>query len=227
MYDIDGLEKKWRKYKAKQRGRWIVAAFVALAIVSYMIFRVDMSSVLQKNEDTNLSEVENNSTLAEGEKPAGQSRSDNDGEKSRQLAREEIFQPEVVHVEKHKRKYIKIILSDMNQKDDSKEENLSSAGLDSTLESVKERFDKTGEYNDSLYMAREYYKRGNYSEAENWALITNDLNNSIEESWMIFAKSKAKTGESDIATRILDTFIKKSDSSSAKELLREIKEGNF
>lgn len=47
----------------------------------------------------------------------------------------------------------------------------------------------------SLFVAKQYYQIGDYEQAYNYALITNDINNNIEESWIIFAKSLVQLGK--------------------------------
>jgi predicted Zn-dependent protease len=129
----------------------------------------------------------------------------------------------------HKRKYIKIELTDMYpQKEAEKttaKRNNKSKRL--SIKSVEKSFAKSRSYRDSLYLANAYYKKGNYSKAQKWALITNDLNSKIEESWLIFAKSKAKMGHRKEAEHVLSSYISKTNSSKAKIVLKKIKKGSI
>lgn len=79
----------------------------------------------------------------------------------------------------------------------------------------------------SLFIAKKYYQLGEYDKAYNYALITNDINNNIEASWIIFAKSLVKLNKKDMAIKTLDKYINHSHSSEAKILLDEIKSGKF
>lgn len=79
----------------------------------------------------------------------------------------------------------------------------------------------------SLFVAKKYYKLGEYKKAYNYALITNQINSNIEASWIIFAKSLMKLNEQDMAIKTLKKYIDDSHSSRAKLLLDEIQSGKF
>ncbi|MDY0123100.1 CDC27 family protein [Sulfurimonas sp.] len=79
----------------------------------------------------------------------------------------------------------------------------------------------------SLFVAKKYYQLGDYEQAYNYSLITNDINNNIEASWLIFSKSLVKLGKKDKAVETLKKYIKHSDSSQARQLLDEIMSGKF
>ena len=79
----------------------------------------------------------------------------------------------------------------------------------------------------SLFVAKKYYQLGDYEQAYNYSLITNDINNNIEASWIIFSKSLVKLGRKDKAIETLKQYISHSDSSQARQLLDEILSGKF
>ena len=79
----------------------------------------------------------------------------------------------------------------------------------------------------SLFLAKKYYELGNYEKASNYALITNQLNDEIEDSWLIFAKSLVKRGEKERAIQLLQKYINNSHSTNAAILLNDIKSGEF
>jgi len=79
----------------------------------------------------------------------------------------------------------------------------------------------------SLFVAKKYYQFGDYAQAYNYALITNGINNNIEESWLIFAKSLVKLNKRDMAIKTLNEYIKYSHSQNAKMLLNNIQLGKF
>lgn len=95
------------------------------------------------------------------------------------------------------------------------------------INELQTRFKETSNANLGLFIARYYYDHGNYSEAYNYALKTNTLNNRLDESWLIFAKSLVKMGKNDQAKRTLQVYISQSGSDSAKELLGAIEKGSF
>ena len=106
----------------------------------------------------------------------------------------------------HKRKHLNII---------------ESSGVGAYKE-VETRFNQFHDADDALFLARMYYKKGDYKKAEQWALKTNKVNKNIEEGWIIFAKSKVKTGKVSDAIHILQNYIRQSDSQEAKQLLFKI-----
>ena len=67
------------------------------------------------------------------------------------------------------------------------------------IQHVIKRFKKSNNPALSLFVAKKYYELENYNAAYNYALITNELNNDIEESWIIFTKSLVKLGKKDKA----------------------------
>ncbi len=79
----------------------------------------------------------------------------------------------------------------------------------------------------SLFVAKKYYQMNEYEQAYNYALITNGINNNIEESWIIFSKSLVKMNKKDEAVEMLKKYIAHSHSSQAKQLLEEIQTGKF
>jgi len=79
----------------------------------------------------------------------------------------------------------------------------------------------------SLFVAKKYYQLGDYHKSYNYALITNQLNNNIEASWIIFAKSLMKLDKKEMAINTLKKYIDSSHSPRAKILLDEIQSGKF
>lgn len=87
------------------------------------------------------------------------------------------------------------------------------------IHEIEERFKENSNPNLGLYIARYHYDHGNYSEAYNYALKTNAINNTMDDSWLIFAKSLVKLGKVDQAKKTLQLYISNSNSESAKNLL--------
>lgn len=79
----------------------------------------------------------------------------------------------------------------------------------------------------SLFVAKKYYQLGDYEQAYNYALMTNDINKNIEESWIVFAKSLVKLNKKEMAVETLKKYVSHSNSSQAKQLLDEINAGKF
>jgi len=95
------------------------------------------------------------------------------------------------------------------------------------VEIIEKKFQKSHKPREAMLLAKAYYKEGNYKKSEKWALAANKLNNSLEESWLLFAKSKAKLGKRKEAIKILISYYKKGHSAKAKELIGQIKSGKI
>ncbi len=95
------------------------------------------------------------------------------------------------------------------------------------IQDVIARFKKNKNPALSLFVAKRYYAIGNYQQAYNYALITNEIDNSIEDSWLIFAKSLYKIGQKEMAIKTLQTYYDDSRSVKAKITLDQMKDGDF
>lgn len=95
------------------------------------------------------------------------------------------------------------------------------------IEDLQRRFKETSNANLGLFIARYYYDHGDYNEAYNYALKTNNVNNRIDESWILFSKSLVKLGKTDQAKKTLQLYISQSNSDAARSLLDTIEKGNF
>lgn len=97
----------------------------------------------------------------------------------------------------------------------------------SDIEEIIARFKKNNNPTLSLFIAKKYYELGEYRNAYNYSLITNELNKEIEASWIIFAQSLVKLNEKEKAIKILQEYVKHSNSKRANLLLDEILSGKF
>ena len=95
------------------------------------------------------------------------------------------------------------------------------------IETMKEKYEHSHRSRDALLLAKAFYKKSSYKEAEKWALKANKLNSKLDESWLLFAKSKAKMGKEQEAINILAKYYKKSKSAKAKRLIGQIKTGRI
>ncbi len=95
------------------------------------------------------------------------------------------------------------------------------------IQDVLERFKNNKKPALSLFAAKRYYAIGKYREAYNYALITNELNSKIEESWLIAAKSLVRLKKREDAIRLLEQFIDTTQSVRAKILLDQIRNGTM
>ena len=95
------------------------------------------------------------------------------------------------------------------------------------IEHVIKRFKKSNNPALSLFVAKKYYELKDYNQAYNYSLITNGINDNIEDSWMIFAKSLVKLDKKDQAISVLNKYIDNSNSQKAKLLVENIKSGRL
>ena len=95
------------------------------------------------------------------------------------------------------------------------------------IQDVIRRFKKNNNPALSLFIAKRYYAIEDYEKSYNYALITNDIDSNIEQSWIIFAKSLVKLHKKQKAIKILNKYINHTHSHSAKLLLDNITSGAF
>lgn len=97
----------------------------------------------------------------------------------------------------------------------------------SDIDEIIKRFKKSNNPALSLFIAKKYYELGEYREAYNYALVTNELNKEIEASWILFAQSLVKLGDRDKAVKVLKEYANQSHSNRATLLLDDILSGKF
>ena len=95
------------------------------------------------------------------------------------------------------------------------------------LQNIIKRFKKSNDPRLSLFIAKKYYAHKNYKEAYNYALTTNKLNTTIDDSWIIFSKSLVKLGKKKFAIKVLQDYVQNTQSTPATILLSDIKSGKF
>lgn len=111
--------------------------------------------------------------------------------------------------------------------DTEKTVNIERKNTQQDIYEIIKRFKKNNNPVLSLFIAKKYYELKNYKQAYNYALITNEINKDIDESWIIFTRSLVKLGKKDAAINILNQYIEHSHSNSAKILIKEIRSGKF
>ena len=73
-----------------------------------------------------------------------------------------------------------------------------------------------------FFLARSYFQKRNYNKALQWALETNKLDDTIEESLFIFVESKVILGHKSEGLSILRNYMNKTHSSAAQKLLEKL-----
>ena len=247
MYDIKPLEETWKKYNKKRRRPWYILSIIGLLlivtpflflkynIIDLLKFNNDNSNVItipvEKKSDpvlinsaltklatkkkkekifTEITDIKPNTVTVEDNNP--------------------MDEEKIIHtstVKKIKKPIIKAKPKIVKKSRKKMHLNIIKTTSVSAYKDVAKRFHESHDTDDSLFLAKSYYRKGNYKKAEHWALETNKVNGNIEESWLIYAKTKVKLGRRNEAIRVLMSYVKRSNSSRAKNLLYKIKKGTF
>jgi len=98
---------------------------------------------------------------------------------------------------------------------------------ESDLKDVIRRFKRNKNPALSLFIAKRYYQLKQYQKSYNYALMTNEIDKDIDESWILFSKSLVKLGQHELAIVTLKSYLKTNKSTQASILLRKIEGGSF
>lgn len=116
---------------------------------------------------------------------------------------------------------------DLESKPARKRVNIQVTSASNEESMLREQFLKTNNPTIALELARLNFRNNNFKEAIKWSLAANDIDNSLEESWIIFAKSKYKLKQSDDAVKALREYNKNLNKASINELINKIKSGTL
>ncbi|MCD8213830.1 MAG: CDC27 family protein [Campylobacter sp.] len=100
--------------------------------------------------------------------------------------------------------------------------NIEISGTKDEQSMLKEQFVRTNNPTFALDLARINFKEQKYQEAIKWSLASNEIDNNLEESWIIFAKSKYKLKQKTDALKALREYNKNANKSSIGELIRQM-----
>lgn len=92
-----------------------------------------------------------------------------------------------------------------------------------SLSFIKKKFYATNNISFSLLLSQKFLEKKEYKKALKWALISNEIDESSEKSWILFAKSKIKLGKKQDAINALNVYLKNSNSIQVKKVLDDIK----
>jgi len=242
MTNVDELEKRWIQYKIKSylRDKRVLFLFIVILIVA-LFFSFNKTSKVQSEIKSSLhveKKIKENEVLNDKKATKQETIKKKEVNKSSIVSKEKlVLSPSMSFMEKidikktllvkHKSqiKTAKEKTKIINAKNESI--NFKRTTSQSDIESVRKRFEQNNNPALSLFIAKKYYELGEYNKAYNYALITNKINNDIEDSWIIFAKSLVKFGEKEKALKTLNKYVNHSDSDEAQQLLREIISGEF
>ncbi len=217
MYNIEVLEEEWKRYKRKKRIPFIIGiAVIVLGIGGTAFFLKNKHDIFktytaskQKTVKSDIDIYIDRGIVDVAEKNKNDTLIDAPIEITKVTEEEGTGS---YHNGEKKKIHIQVI-------DASKKK--------SSFKEIEKRFRMGHDIDDSLFLAKSYYQRKNYKKAEYWALQTNKVNGNVEESWLIFAKAKAKQGHRNEAIHILTVYIRRTHSIEAKVLLDKIKKGKI
>jgi len=222
MYDITPLEAEWKEYNSKRKKPFYMVSIIIMIISasiyfldykdlkvvkSYYVKIVDKLKSYGQN-DNNCSTDNNNSIVKKPLTIEGSKNIKIDNKNSYPMDADDVYNDE-----KEKIKPKQIINFEIKDGNDIE-----------VLKEIEARFNAAPDSDDSIFLAQEYFKKEDYKKSAYWSLKTNKINGFIEESWIIFAKSKVKLGQKNEAINLLSQYIKKTGSEKAKKLLKKIKQ---
>ena len=94
-------------------------------------------------------------------------------------------------------------------------------------EEIKKRYQESKNPRHALFLANYFYDSAQYQKSSRWAYELNQNDPSIEEGWLIFAKSLYMLQRQEDAISILRSYRRHYDSTKADELLRQFIQGEF
>lgn len=244
MYDMRPLEEEWKRYRKKKLRPWYLGSIVFVILLFLILFFSSNTTMNFNFVSAYLNSLKSSVSLKEV-KSENVQHAKSDIVVNGPLMRIEVDKQVMDKSESVASESVENtpanILVDIPILDGKQDERSSVSGkarkkihLDiinttniTAYKDVENRFKQSRDIDDSLFLARSYYKKGNYKKSEYWALQTNKVNPNIEESMLIFVKSKMKLGRKHEARNILAAYLKKSNSHEAKKLLYSIENGKF
>ncbi len=239
MYDIKPLEEEWDRYKKKKMKPWYVLIVSFLLVSLFTLFFLNYKDLILAKLDNNASIVipkptqttvfvDKALTVLEVKNEIIKKEINNNKPEIKTDISPELDDP--MRYQHPNAKKVSIRVTEPIKKPEVIEKPRKKMHLDiiqttsaSAYKDVEKRFSDTSDVDDSLFLARTYFDKGNNKKAIYWALQTNKINSNIEESWLIFASAKARSGHKNEAIRILSSYVKRSNSYEAKALLKRLK----
>ncbi len=208
MLNIEQLEHRWFIYKFKSLRIYIIIFFIFITIPYTFMYQNQTKNIDIKKDINTTKKIQKPKTI---EKKLLLKPSYNFMKNIETLKKENI-----VTQKKHLKKINiknKIHIEKQNTKND--------------IDIVIKRFQTNKNPTLSLFIAKKYYKQENYKQSYKYAFITNELDNNLEESWIIFIKSMIKLNRKDKAIETLKYYIQHSNSKKARKLLDDIYSKKF
>ncbi len=91
------------------------------------------------------------------------------------------------------------------------------------LSFIKKKFYATNNISFALMLSEKFLSKKEYKKALKWALISNEIDENNEKSWILFAKAKMKLGKPQDALNALNIYLKNNSSVKVKKILDDLK----
>ena len=228
MYEIKPLEEDWKKYQNKKKKPYYFALIVSVLLLTlFLLFNTEngvFTAYINKSDNTTGDASNSKNDLSTRDTLV------NEGLKRLETLNIPI-KSSVEEVDTLNETLVDIPVLDLKQEsniqvnDTNREKvhlNIIETSSVTAYEDVEKRFLQSNDIDDALFLARSYYKKGNYQKSESWAYEVNKLDSNLEEGLFIFIKSKVKLGRKNDALSILSSYLKKTNSEKAKNLLYKI-----
>ena len=93
------------------------------------------------------------------------------------------------------------------------------------ITTIEQNFKESKEPKYALSLAQKYYEKGDYDKAAKWAYELNNVDKNSPQGWILFAKSKYKSGNKSDALRVLEAYKPKaSDKKEIQDLINQMKQ---
>lgn len=246
-YEILELERKWQDFNNKRNRKkqalyfLILISILSVIFVSYETFKHFEQNDIKKQEIVDLNLKKQVDELKQKAKQA-KLKFEADKNKTEEQMTKENLTPMLIVPNKPNIQNTKQLISqapeptlieefDANQGEVKEEKQnkifIESKEMKLSIASLKKKFESTNDIKFAISIAQEYYRQQDYKNAMKWAFTINNIDKDRVEGWIIFAKSKYKTGKKDDAINVLNTINKKQPSKSIDALLTQIKMGTL
>ena len=240
MYDIEELEAQWRRYRSRRlirRGVIVLLILLALGLpVLYLEYfspnekKVQSPAVVGQKPIKASRTKSNLSALSMKKSPSSPDKRGDSG-KMLETAPPSMKREETQREDSKKRPKMRIVFADEaakgtdNGKQSRVELTMTKRDDRAVIRSIEKRFPLSRDYDDAMYLAKYYYSKHRYKKAEYWAMQANVVDSTKAESWMLFAKAKAKRGHRTEAIRVLQRYFDNTGDAQVKLLLDAMRKG--
>ncbi len=239
MYEIEELEERWKRYRRKKLLRRLSWSLLVVVFLVLPIFYVEMYQGKRESIDKKNKHDAVKSERSTSKQNVSVSTEQQNEKIQRQVKAAPLLQtmPPSMKKEKHRqeksvRPKMQITFTDNPVKDEGSLKQKGAVELSmvkrndaAVIRSIEKRFPLSRDYDDAMYLAKYYYSKHRYKKAEYWAMQANVIDSSKVESWILFAKAKAKRGHRTEAIRILQRYYDNTGNPQVKLLIDAMRKG--